>query len=137
MFDFQNLFVFDLANNHQGDLLHGKNIISELATISKAKDIKSAIKLQFRDLDTFIHENELENKENPNIKRFLGTKLEWEDFNILKNHADENNLYTMCTPFDENSVKKIIEMKFDLIKVASCSAKDWPYLKKFQNQECQ
>ncbi len=90
--------------------------------------LKSAIKLQFRDLDTFIHENELENKENPNIKRFLGTKLEWEDFKILKKHADENNLYTMCTPFDENSVKKIIEMKFDLIKVASCSAKDWPLL---------
>ena len=36
----------------------------------------------------------------------------------------------MCTPFDEASVHKIIEMGFDLIKVASCSARDWPLLEK-------
>ena len=37
-------------------------------------------------------------------------------------------IYILCVPLDENSVKKIIEMNFDLIKVASCSAKDWPLL---------
>jgi len=26
-FDFQNLFVLDLANNHQGDVAHGRNVI--------------------------------------------------------------------------------------------------------------
>ena len=34
----------------------------------------------------------------------------------------------MCTPFDEASVALIAEMGFDLIKVASCSAKDWPLI---------
>src|SRR5262249_33570214 len=34
----------------------------------------------------------------------------------------------MCTPFDELSVQRIADMGFDLIKVASCSAKDWPLM---------
>ena len=34
----------------------------------------------------------------------------------------------MCTPFDEESVSVITDMGFDFIKVASCSAKDWPLL---------
>jgi len=36
----------------------------------------------------------------------------------------------MCSPFDEFSVDKIKEMKFDLLKVASCSADDWTLLEK-------
>ena len=36
----------------------------------------------------------------------------------------------MCTPFDEASVDLIVDMGFDLIKVASCSADDWPLLEK-------
>ena len=33
-----------------------------------------------------------------------------------------------CTPFDEKSVEKIESMGFEIIKVASCSAKDFPLL---------
>ena len=29
-FDFENLFVFDLANNHQGDFNHAKKIINKI-----------------------------------------------------------------------------------------------------------
>jgi N-acetylneuraminate synthase len=36
----------------------------------------------------------------------------------------------MCTPFDEASVAKIMNMGFDIIKVASCSARDWPLLER-------
>ena len=36
----------------------------------------------------------------------------------------------MCTPFDEPSVGLISRMNFDIIKIASCSAKDWPLLEK-------
>ena len=35
-------------------------------------------------------------------------------------------MMTICTPFDEESVELIEEMKFDIVKVASCSSKDWP-----------
>ena len=34
----------------------------------------------------------------------------------------------MCTPFDETSVDHIANMGFDLLKIASCSARDWPLI---------
>jgi N-acetylneuraminate synthase len=34
----------------------------------------------------------------------------------------------MCTPFDENSVDLIMDHGIEIIKVASCSAVDWPLL---------
>ena len=33
--DFNNLFVLDLANNHQGDLNHAKKIISDFSDTLK------------------------------------------------------------------------------------------------------
>ena len=32
-FDFRDLFVLDLANNHQGDVAHALNIIQEMGSI--------------------------------------------------------------------------------------------------------
>ena len=36
----------------------------------------------------------------------------------------------MVTPFDEDSVSWAEEAKTDILKVASCSANDWPLLTK-------
>ena len=41
-----------------------------------------------------------------------------------------SGLLSCCTPFDEESVDIIREMDFDLVKIASCSAKDWPLIEK-------
>ena len=49
------LFVFEMANNHQGDVEHGRRIISEMGQIAARHAIQAAVKLQYRDLDTFIH----------------------------------------------------------------------------------
>ena len=40
MFDFKNLFVLDLANNHQGDLGHGLEIIDDCSDIIKKNNAK-------------------------------------------------------------------------------------------------
>ena len=40
----------------------------------------------------------------------------------------KNKVLTSCTPFDEESVTKIEKMKFDIIKIASVSANEWPLL---------
>ena len=130
MFDFENLFVLDMANNHQGDLKHALSIINETSKITNNEKIKAAIKLQFRDLETFIHEDFINDDKNKNIKRFLSTKLSWDDYKKIKDEISKSGLLSMCTPFDENSVDKIVEFKFDLIKIASCSADDWPLLEK-------
>ncbi len=121
---FNDLFVLDLANNHFGDVSHAKKIISQFSKIIKKYKIKSTIKFQFRDLDTFIHKNFLNSNEKY-VRRFIDTKLSDSQFQYLVKFIKKNKILTSCTPFDENSVSKIEKMKFDIIKIASVSATDF------------
>lgn len=127
-FNFSDLFIFEMANNHQGIPAHGIKIISEMADIAKRHGIRAAIKLQFRALDSFIHPEYRENKENKHIVRFLSTRLNDDDFVALVEETKRRGLITICTPFDEESVDKIEQMGIEVIKVGSCSARDWPLL---------
>jgi len=129
-FDFNDLFVLEMANNHQGDLTHGKRIIQDLARVIKKHDIRAAVKFQFRQLDTFIHPSHREKTDNKHIPRFLSTRLSREDFQSMVDEVRNNGLLAMCTPFDEESVDVIEEMDLDIVKVGSCSAKDWPLLER-------
>tara|TARA_B110000977_G_C10826155_1_gene396216 strand:+ start:419 stop:667 length:249 start_codon:yes stop_codon:yes gene_type:complete len=52
---FENLFVLELANNHLGSLKRGLKIIHDHASIVRYNNVKAAIKLQFREVDEFIH----------------------------------------------------------------------------------
>ena len=49
-FDFTNLFVLDIANNHQGSVEHGSRIIRECGAVVRNHGVRAAIKFQFRDL---------------------------------------------------------------------------------------
>lgn len=129
-FDFANLFVLDMANNHQGSVEHGKLIIENCAETVRRNNIRAGLKFQFRDIPDFISPKQRKEQSNKHVPRFLKTKLEWSNFFELKEYAANSGLITICTPFDEKSVDKIIEMNFDVIKVASCSAADWPLLQK-------
>ena len=60
-FNFNNLFVLDMANNHQGSIEHGLRIIDEHAEVVKKQNIRAGIKFQFRDLPNFVHPEEREN----------------------------------------------------------------------------
>ena len=53
--DLNDLFIYDLANNHQGDVDHAKTIIQEVGRVNAEAGVKGALKFQFRQLDTFIH----------------------------------------------------------------------------------
>ncbi len=130
MFNFKNLFVLDMANNHQGDVSHGLDIITEASEVVKKNDVRAGIKFQFRQLQTFIHKKYKKNPKQKHLLRFQSTELTSEDYQLLFNKVKEMGLYTICTPFDEESVDIIEDMNFDIIKVASCSAKDWPLLEK-------
>ena len=125
---FQNLFIFELANNHQGSVSHGKKIIEEMAKISKEFNLNAAVKFQYRQLNTFIHPEHRKNSNAKHINRFLSTELSQNDFLELVNYAKANSLKTVVTPFDEESVDIITKHKVDIIKIASCSCEDWPLL---------
>ena len=125
-FEFENLFVLDMANNHQGDLRLGLEIIHQLSQVAMSSGIRAGIKFQFRDLDTFIHPDYADRSDLPHLRRFRETKLTPEDFETMVASVREAGLYTICTPFDERSVDVAMEMKFDVLKIASCSLSDWP-----------
>ncbi len=127
---FENLFVFDMANNHMGDVAHGLKIINELQNVTREFPFQSAIKFQYRDLDTFIHPEYQNRFEFKYVKRFQETRMADDDLLRMKQTAETLGFISMCTPFDENSVDKIIDFGFDIIKVASCSFTDWPLLEK-------
>ena len=134
-FDFNNLFIFEMANNHQGDLSHGKRIVREMARIAREHGIRAAVKLQFRDLDTFIHPAHRENREHKHIGRFLSTRLTEEEFAELLNEIRSEGLITMVTPFDELSVGLIEKLNVDVIKIGSPSARDWPLLERVSQSD--
>ncbi|MBI2718307.1 MAG: N-acetylneuraminate synthase family protein [Rhizobiales bacterium] len=129
-FDFENLFVYDLANNHQGDLDHARRIVGEVGRVNREAKVKGALKFQFRQLDSFIHPDFKGRSDHKYVKRFSETRLETKAFAELANHVRAQGLLTMCTPFDEESVDVICDMGLDIIKIASCSADDRPLLEK-------
>ena len=127
-FNFNDLFVFDLANNHQGDGAHARGIIEAVGGVVKQRGVRGVFKFQFRQLESFVHPAHQLGSDQKHIRRFLSTRLEREEFEELLAAVRAQGMVPMCTPFDEESVGVIREMGFDLIKVASCSARDWPLL---------
>jgi len=134
-FDFKDLLILDMANNHQGDVEHGLNIVRSFAKVVKENKSRAALKFQFRELDTFIHADHQKSSDHKQVQRFLSTRLTWDKFQVLINEVRSQGLVTMCTPFDEASVDVICDMDFDVIKVASCSGKDWPLLEKIADAD--
>lgn len=129
-FDFTDLFTFEMANNHQGDVAHGKKIIRAIGDIARRHNLKAAIKFQFRDLETFIHPSHKKKSENKHVPRFQSTRLSEKDFKELIAEARKEKLIVMATPFDEKSVDTAEKLDIDILKIASCSATDFPLLEK-------
>lgn len=127
---FKDLIIFEMANSHQGDLQHGLNIIKEMGKIAKKYNVNAAVKLQYRHYDTFIHPEFKDRTDIKHIPRFMSTRLSEEEFTQMVNAIKKEGMIAMSTPFDETSVDLCLEQDIDIIKVASCSAKDWPLLEK-------
>ncbi|MFA7653855.1 MAG: N-acetylneuraminate synthase family protein [Candidatus Magasanikbacteria bacterium] len=128
--DAKPLFIFEMANNHMGDVNHGLKIIRDVHSVSKDFDFNFAFKFQYRDLDTFIHPDYKDRMDLKYIKRFSETRLKEEEFLTLKNEVEKLGFISICTPFDEASVEKIVKHNYDIIKIASASFTDWPLLEK-------
>lgn len=125
---FEDLFVFEMANNHQGSVEHGLKIIDAMGKVARKHGIKAGVKFQFRHLDTFIHPDFKGRKDVKHIPRFFDTRLSEKEFMTLADTVREQGMITISTPFDEASVRQCIDLGIQIIKVASCSAKDWPLL---------
>lgn len=131
------LFVFELANNHMGDVAHGIATIRAMreACIGFEDVFDFAFKLQYRDLDTFIHRSFHGRDDVKYVKRFEETRLDDGQFRSLVDAMSAEGFRTVCTPFDERSVDRIEAHGIHTIKIASCSFTDWPLLERIALSE--
>jgi sialic acid synthase SpsE len=122
---FADLFVLELANNHLGKVERGLKIIEEFGKIVRFNNVRAAIKLQFRDVDQFIHKDFRGNDDIRYIKKTRDTKLSNAEFAILVKAIKANGCIPIATPFDESSVDLCSELHLPIIKIASSSINDW------------
>ncbi len=125
---FENLFVLELANNHWGRLDRGLKIIRDFGAVARHNNVKAAIKLQFRDVERFIHPDFEGNTDLRYVAKTEATRLSREDFETLVSEIRNVGCIPMATPFDEASVDLCVEFDFAIIKVASSDINDWPLL---------
>ena len=78
------LFILEMANNHMGEVDHGVALIRAMKDAVKGFDqFEFAFKLQFRDLDTYIHASARGRADLKYIKRFEETRLTRANFEKL------------------------------------------------------
>lgn len=127
---FEDLFIFEMANSHQGSVEHGIDIVHAMGKIARKYNIKAAVKLQYRNLDNFIHPDYVNREDIKHVPRFMSTRLNYDQFSQIVDAIREEGMLTMVTPFDEDSVDWCMDQGIDIIKIASCSALDFPLLLK-------
>jgi N-acetylneuraminate synthase len=127
---FDELFVLELANNHWGSLERGLQIVKEFGTVVRYNNVRAGIKLQLRDVDSFIHKDFLKREDIRYIKKTLDTRLSREDYAKLVEAIRRAGCIRVATPFDEKSVEYCVELGVEIIKVGSSDVTDWPLLEK-------
>ena len=127
---FEDLFVLELANNHWGKLERGLKIINDFAEVVAKNGVKASIKLQFRDVDSFVHKDFRGLSDFRYIKKTLATQMPWESLREMVEATRAKGMLTMVTPFDETSVDKCVEFGVDILKIASSDIRDKTLLRK-------
>jgi sialic acid synthase SpsE len=127
---FEDLFVLELASNHWGKLDRGLKIVNDYARVVHSTGVRAALKLQFRDVDTFIHKDFREGSDLRYVNKTLATKMPWANYRFLVEATRHAGMVTMATPFDEFSVDKCVELGVEIIKIASSDLQDWFLIEK-------
>lgn len=127
---FENLFVLELANNHWGRLERGLKIIRDFGSVVRHNNVKAAIKLQFRDVDNFIHPEYSGNTDLRYVAKTEATRLSRDELAVMVAEISNVGAIPMATPFDEASVALCVEFDLPIIKVASSDVNDWPLLER-------
>lgn len=127
---FEDLFVLEMTNNHLGRLERGLEIVRQHACVVRRHNIRAAIKLQFRDIDSFVHRDFRDRTDIRYVRRINETRMSKGDYALLVDAIRDSGCIPMATPFDERSVDWCVEFDMPIIKVASADATDWQLLEK-------
>lgn len=127
---FEELFVLEMANNHLGSLDRGLKIVQEFAQVVRFNNVRATIKLQFRDVDSFIHRDFVDRQDLRYIKKTVDTRLTDDDYSTLVRAIRKAGFTATATPFDERSVDLCVALGIPIIKIASSDLNDWVLIEK-------
>ncbi len=127
---FEDLFVLEMTNNHLGSVDRALKIAEQHARIVRFNNVRAAIKLQFRDVESFIHKDFRDRNDIRYIRRVTETKMSKADYTTLVNAIKKLGCIPLATPFDEKSVDWCVEFDLPMIKIASADSNDWMLLEK-------
>ena len=127
---YNELFVLELANNHWGKLARGLKIVRDFGDVVRRNNVRAALKLQFRDVGSFIHKQHRDREDLRYIKKVGATELSWDELGVLVEAIRSEGMIAMATPFDEVSVDKCLEFDLSIIKIASSDIRDRVLLEK-------
>src|SRR5258706_2076077 len=127
---FDSLFVLEVASNHLGSRDRALEIVHQHSRVFRLNTGRAAIKLQFRDVDNFVHRDFRNRLDIRYIKRITETKMSKEDYAVVVEAIRRSGCIPMATPFDEKSVDWCVEFGMPIIKVASADNNDWMLLEK-------
>jgi N-acetylneuraminate synthase len=127
---FEDLFVLEIANNHWGRVDRGLEIIRQHARIVRFNNVRAALKLQFRDVENFIHRDFRDRADVRYIKKTIDTQMAKSNYATLVHAIRAASCIPMATPFDEASVDLCVELGIPILKIASSDMNDWVLLEK-------
>ena len=124
--------IAEVGQNHQGSLT---NALKYVKTFSEAG--ADAIKFQTRnnrylfDINSY---NAMYNSENAFAKTYgkhrEHLELSLKELFLIKKECKKFNVKFICTPFDEYSLKNIIKLDVDAIKIASFDSNNISFIRK-------
>ncbi len=127
---FEDLFVLEMANNHLGSVERGLKIVDAYSRVVRFNNVRAAIKLQFRDVETFVHKDFRGRTDVRYIKKTIDTKLTHDELATLVQAIRKSGCMPMATAFDEASVDLCVDLGLPVLKVASSDLNDWFLLEK-------
>ncbi len=127
---FDELLVLEMANNHLGRVERGLKIVNTFAQVVRFNNVRAAIKLQFRDVETFVHQDYVRRTDIRYIKKTIDTRMPREHFATLVQAIRKVSCLPVATPFDETSVDLCCDLGLPILKIASSDLNDWMLLEK-------
>jgi len=110
--------IAEIGINHNGDLDNAKKMID-----SAARSNANSVKFQ-----TYITEKRA-SKDSPIYDILKKCEFSFEKFEILKKHAEDQNIHFFSTPFDKESVEFLSEINCNIFKIASFDMTNYELLR--------
>lgn len=106
-------YIFEMVNNHMCSVAHAKRIVDDFTNPKKNK-LTAGIKLQLRNLDTFIQPDCNLREDLKYIKRLNETKLSKDNSKEIVEYIRKKELLTITTPFDNEFIPLSNDLNTDI-----------------------